>query len=176
MEDNKKIHRILEFVCSSENKSSIETDEIAQSLGFSLSEANQLARKIIENGDAKDCGNKDTSRKGAICLLKIVKTKDAYETKKYLKMPDQKANGINVTATNIQVGDNYGNLNQSSNESKVDGNENTIIQGNKRSKINIGESEDKSKINYTLVVIILSAISIIVALIIGWDKFISFFQ
>jgi len=176
MEDNKKIHQILEYICSSENKSSVETDEIAKNLGFSLSEANQLARKIIENGDAKDCGNKDTSRKSAVCLLKIVETKDAYKTKKYLKMPDQKSSGYNITATNLQVGDNYGKIDQSSNESKIDGNDNTVIQGNKRSKVEIGKSGDKSRTNYTLIGIILTSISILVALIIGWDKFLNFFR
>jgi len=177
MEDNKKIHQILEYICSSDNKSSVETDEIAKNLGFSLSEANQLARKIIENGDAKDCGSKDTSRKGAVCLLKIVETRDAYQTKKYLKkMPDQISSGYNISATNVQVGDNYGNVDQSSSESKIDGNDDTVIQGNKKSKIDIGKSKDKSKINYAFVGIILTVISIIVAVIIGWDEFLNFFR
>lgn len=176
MEDNKKIHQILEYICSSENKRSVETDEIAQNLGFSLSEANQLARKLIENGDAKDCGSKDTTRKGAVCLLKIVQTKDAYETKKYLKMTSKDKSNFNIEATNVQVGDNYGNYSQTLNKSETEGNNNTIIQGNKKSKIRLGESNEKSKINYPLIGAILAIISIIVALIIGWDEFLNFFQ
>jgi hypothetical protein len=82
MSDNKKIHQVLEFICSG-NKSSYETDEIADALRFSLSETNQLARTLIENGDAKDCGDGDTHGKGAVGLLKIVETKDAYNTRKY---------------------------------------------------------------------------------------------
>lgn len=85
MTDNQKIHQVLEYICSKEKQSSFETDEIADSLGFSLSETNNLARELIYNGDAKDCGNKDTTRKGAVCLLKIVATKDAYSTGKYYK-------------------------------------------------------------------------------------------
>lgn len=176
MEDNKKIHQILEYICSSENKSSVETDEIAQSLGFTLSEANQLARRLIENGDAKDCGSKDTTRKGAVCLLKIVKTKDAYETEKYLKMSTKASSNFNIQATNVQVGDNYGDINQSSNETNIEGSENTIIQGNIKSKSDIGNIVEKTKSNYTLIGIALMIISIIVALIIGWDEFLNFFK
>lgn len=91
MVDNKKMHQVLEYICSSENKSSYETDEIAQELGFSLSETNQLARKLIENGDAKDCGDMDTSRKSAVCLLKVVATEDAYNTGKYYQ-PEESYN------------------------------------------------------------------------------------
>ena len=91
MINNQKIHQVLEYICSKENQSSFETDEIADSLGFSLSETNILAREIINNGDAKDCGNKDTSQKGAVCLLKIAATMDAYNTSKYYQ-PEQKFN------------------------------------------------------------------------------------
>jgi hypothetical protein len=91
MIDNKKIHQVLEYICSKENKSSFETDEIADNLGFSLSETNILAREIIKNGDAKDCGDNDTSYKGAVCLLKIVATKDAYNTGKYYQ-PEERFN------------------------------------------------------------------------------------
>jgi len=177
MTENEKTHIILKYISENYDHGIIDTDELANELDLTLSEVNSLARKIIQNGDAKDGGNdKTTSSKGTVSILQTVATTDAYETKKYLKMSDQKSPGYNITATNVQVGDNYGKLNQSSNESKIDGNDNNVIQGNKRSKINIGESKDKSKINYPLIGIVLAVISIIVALIIGWDEFINFFK
>lgn len=91
MSENQKIHQVLEYICSNENQSSFETDEIADGLGFSISETNVLAREIINNGDAKDCGSKDTSRKGTVCLLKTVATTDAYNTNKYFH-PEQRFN------------------------------------------------------------------------------------
>jgi len=178
MTENEKIHTILKYISENYKHGIIDTDELANELELTISEVNSLARKIIQNGDAKDGGSdKTNSENGTISILQTVATTDAFKTKKYLKMPEQKSSGYNITATNVQVGDNYGNIDQSSNESKIDGNDNTIIQGNKRSKIDIGQTKNKSKVNnYPLIGIIISIIAIFVTLIIGWDEFLIFFR
>lgn len=81
MTDSEKIHRILEYICTNESQSSFDTDRIANAINLSLAETNTLARQIIKNGDAKGSSDKTTSLKGAISLLRIVATNDAYETK-----------------------------------------------------------------------------------------------
>jgi len=96
MTDKEKIHRILEYVCSTENQSGFDTDQIANVINLPLAETNMLVRQIIDNGDAKESGSKDTHAKGAIGLLKIVETKDAYETKKYLNWTDLQEIRYNV--------------------------------------------------------------------------------
>lgn len=96
MSDNKKIHSILEYICSSGNQSCFDTDQIASAINLPLSETNSLVRKLIDNGDANGYNDKDTSSKGAIGILKIVATKDAYETKKYFDVMEKLDNRFNV--------------------------------------------------------------------------------
>ena len=86
MTENEKIHTILKYISENYKHGIIDTDEIANELDMTLSEVNNLARKIIRNGDAKDGGSNDstTLAKGAISLLQTVSTNDAYLTKKYL--------------------------------------------------------------------------------------------
>jgi len=86
MNDNEKIHKILEYICDNYSHGIVDTDEIAEAINLSLSETNKLARQIIKNGDAKEGGSdKTTNQKGAISILQTVATNDAYQTKKYLK-------------------------------------------------------------------------------------------
>lgn len=155
MTDNEKIHQILEYICTNYDHAIVDTDEIANELNMALSGVNILARKIIQNGHAKDGGSNDstTLAKGTVSILQTRATCDAYEEKIYLKKPVEKTSGHNINAKNVQVGNNYGNINQSSNEDK-----------------------EKSKTNYALIGIILTGLSIIVAIIIGWDEFINFFK
>ena len=63
------------------------------------------------------------------------------------------------------------------NKSKIKGNKNFVIQGNRDSNIKIDDENNKSltKRNYTLIGIIIGIIGLIVTIIIGWDNIINFF-
>src|SRR5699024_2793775 len=87
MTDNEKIHQILEYICTNYDHGIVDTNKIADELNMALSKVNILARKIIQNGDAKDGGSNDSTTldKGAVSILQTVATNDAYKTEKYLK-------------------------------------------------------------------------------------------
>ena len=86
MTDKQKIHKILEYICGlPENVNSVDTDIISQTIKLSLAETNILAREIIENGDTLDCTTKDNAKTHSVCLSRIQATKDAFESRKYLK-------------------------------------------------------------------------------------------
>ncbi len=63
------------------------------------------------------------------------------------------------------------------NKSKITGNKNVVIQNTKDSKIRVNEgSPEKQKNNYQLIGIIIGIVSIIVAIIIGWEEIIKFIK
>lgn len=114
MTENEKIQRILESICSlPDNVSSIDTDKI--DIDLPLPEINIAVRQLIANGDARDCTTQDNARTGSVGLLIIQATRDAFETKKYLKTDQENAHQrINIKADNIHLGDNFGEYSQSS--------------------------------------------------------------
>lgn len=63
------------------------------------------------------------------------------------------------------------------NKSKITGDKNLVIQNSKDSKIRVNEANpEKQKINYQLIGIIIGIVSIIVAVIIGWEEIINFIK
>lgn len=118
MTDNDKIHKILEYINKNYTHGIIDTDEISRELNLNLSEVNNLARKIIQYGDAKDGGSDDTStlEKNAISILQTVATKDAYETKKYLNPDKDRSGSVNIETQNLHMGDNYGSYSEANAE------------------------------------------------------------
>lgn len=84
MTDNKKIHKILKYVCSLPlDVGSIDTRKIALETNFPISETNILVRQIINNGDAVDCTTDGSPN--SVEILIIRNTRDAYTSDKYLK-------------------------------------------------------------------------------------------
>lgn len=62
-------------------------------------------------------------------------------------------------------------------KSKISGDKNVVIQNTKDSDIKIGEfNTDKQKSSYQLIGIIIGAVSIIVAIIIGWEEILKFIK
>jgi hypothetical protein len=64
------------------------------------------------------------------------------------------------------------------NNAKIEGNDNVLIQDSKKSQINIKTSPiiKKSKFNYQLLKLIIAIVTLIVSIIIGWDYIIKFFK
>lgn len=67
--------------------------------------------------------------------------------------------------------------NNMENLSKISGDKNVVIQNTKNSKIRVNErNSGNQKNNYQLIGIILGVISILVAVIIGWEEIIKFIK
>lgn len=91
MNNNEKIHQILEYVSTKSNQGSFDTEQISEAVNISLEETNILVRQLIANGDAKRYDTKEMGE-NSIGLIRTVETKDAYNTKKYLKRSEMKYN------------------------------------------------------------------------------------
>lgn len=63
------------------------------------------------------------------------------------------------------------------NESKIKGDGNYVIQGTKKSKINIenGNRKLSNKQRYTWIGILIAVVGLFATIIIGWDNIIKFF-
>ena len=63
------------------------------------------------------------------------------------------------------------------NSANVQGDKNTIIQGVKKSNINVNDGAKlKTKKNYALLGVIVAILTLIASVIIGWDNIINFFN
>lgn len=106
MTDNQKIHKMLEYIFSlPNNTSSIDTHKIA--IDLPLADINVAARQLITNEDAKDCTTKDNIQTNSVGLLITQATKDAFETKKYIKTYQYDSGQFNISTGDIHIGDNF---------------------------------------------------------------------
>jgi hypothetical protein len=62
-----------------------------------------------------------------------------------------------------------------SNKAKITGNDNTIVQDTKNSLININSNNRHTSKGF-IISIVVAILGVLVAIIIGWDNFIKFFN
>jgi hypothetical protein len=126
MTKNEKLHRILEFICTENDKSrksGFDSEEIAKAFTpeMNIYEVNALCKILLDNGDAKDCTTKDESAKRMVAILVVNATHNAYHTNKYLEEDEQFSIPINqnISGTNVIVGDITGYVKQEANSSVI---------------------------------------------------------
>lgn len=126
MTKKEKVHRILEFVCSENDrtrKSGFDSEEISKAFTPELDtyEVNILCKILIDNGDVKDCTTMDEARKRLVAILVINATHEAYHTKKYLEDEEPFSIPLNrniITGDNIIIGNVGGDVKQTDNTTK----------------------------------------------------------
>lgn len=64
------------------------------------------------------------------------------------------------------------------NHSKIKGNKNVVVQGTRKSQVNVSHDKVKGSGNnkYAIIAIIIAAVGVIATIIIGWDNIINFFK
>jgi hypothetical protein len=100
MTDNEKIHQILEFIHRDEfeNKDCFETNELKSAFDppISISEANLLCKKLIDEGVVLDATTKDN--KGTVSIVKTPNTFDHYTNREFLKREQEE---LSLSSINI---------------------------------------------------------------------------
>ncbi|QSE98995.1 hypothetical protein [Fulvivirga lutea] len=108
MNQDELTHKILEVIVESDFQS-ISDVELSKTLRIDSSFIRQACLTLIDNDDVRDCRTKDGFSIGTKQA-----TADAFYTKKYLTQPDVNNPSFNISATNVNIGDNHGTFTQSS--------------------------------------------------------------
>jgi len=120
MDKKKKIHQILEYITSENDrtgKSCFNSGEIASALTpkLDIHVVNSLCRLLKEYGDVRDCTTKDESSRKMVAIMVITDTHDAYHTGKYLDVNEEpriSTGSSIISGDNIIIGNISGDVKQ----------------------------------------------------------------